>query len=152
MDFFTWVGDLSPWIWLALGIVLITLEILAPSFIVIWPGLAAIVMALLTWLVPDLSGEVLIAIFAVLSLVSIFVGRKFARDFTDQEPANRLNSRSKNLVGRRGKVLSFDAGSGKVEIDGVQWPAVWPDGEITTAGHQITVTAADGVNLTVQNL
>ena len=40
-DFFTWVGDASPWLWLALGITLIALEILAPSFVLIWPGLAA---------------------------------------------------------------------------------------------------------------
>jgi len=71
--FFEWVATASPWLWLALGIMLVALEILVPSFVVIWPGLAAMLMALLVWLAPGLSGQALVALFAALSIVLLFV-------------------------------------------------------------------------------
>ncbi len=150
-QFFLWVAELNPWVWVALGITLITIEILAPSFIFVWPGLAAIVMAVIVWLVPGLAGEYLVAIFAILSLVMIFVGRKFVTKYTDKEPASRLNARSRNMVGQRAKVLAFEDGRGTIEVSGVQWPARWDNGEIANPGHTVVITEADGVTLRVTN-
>lgn len=146
-DFFTWVGDASPWLWLALGITLIALEILAPSFVLIWPGLAAMVMALLAWLAPGLSGEALIAIFAALSMALLFGGRALMAQVEQTEPQSTLNARGQNLIGRDAKVLSVNGPQGKVEIDGVQWPVTWDNGEIPESGQWVSITSAVGVNL-----
>ncbi|HMU89274.1 MAG TPA: NfeD family protein [Pseudomonadales bacterium] len=43
------------WHWLTLGLLLAGLEIFIPSFTVIWFGLGAILVGLLTWLLPGLS-------------------------------------------------------------------------------------------------
>ena len=59
---------------------------------------------------------------------------------------NTLNARSKSLIGREAKVLSVSGSQGKVEIDGVQWPATW-DTHAPQEGQSVTVTAAAGVNL-----
>ena len=56
VEFFDWLSDASPWLWLALGIMLVAVEILAPSFILVWPGLAAMCMAVLVWLAPRAFG------------------------------------------------------------------------------------------------
>lgn len=145
-EFFTWVSEASPWLWLALGIMLVAVEILAPSFIMIWPGLAAVGMALLAWLAPGFSGQALIAIFAALSIALLFGGRALMARVEQDEPQNTLNARSKSLIGREAKVLSVSGSQGKVEIDGVQWPATW-DTHAPQEGQSVTVTDAAGVNL-----
>lgn len=146
MAFFEWVATASPWLWLALGIMLVALEILAPSFVFIWPGLAAIAMSVLVWLMPELSGQALVAVFAVLSMGLLFGGRALMARVEQDAPTNMLNARGKNLIGREAKVLSVNGGQGKVEIDGVQWPATW-DSSAPEAEQWVTITAAEGVNL-----
>ena len=151
VDFFTWVGDASPWLWLALGIILVALEILVPSFVLIWPGLAAIVMAVLTWLLPGLSGQALIALFAGLSILFLFGGRAMMARVDQAEPQAVLNARGKNLVGREAKVLSVSGPQGKVEIDGVQWPVIWEQGDIPPReGQWVSVIKVAGMTLHVK--
>lgn len=146
MGFFEWVATASPWLWLALGILLIAVEILAPSFVVIWPGLAAMLMAALIWFLPGLSGQTLIALFAALSIGLLFGGRALMSRVEKDEPQTTLNARGKSLIGREAKVLSVNGPRGKVEIDGVQWPATWEDIS-PEIGQWIVVTEAKGVNL-----
>ncbi|MBL1437282.1 MAG: NfeD family protein [Rhodobacteraceae bacterium] len=145
-EFFDWVANASPWLWLALGILLIAVEILAPSFVVIWPGLAAFCMALLTWLIPSLSGQSLIAIFAGLAIVLLFGGRALMARVEQDEPQTMLNARGKSLIGRDAKVLSVNGAQGKVQIDGVQWPATWED-VAPEVDQWVQITEANGVNL-----
>jgi len=147
MDFFTWVGEASPWLWLALGIALVALEILAPSFVMIWPGLAAFAMAVLVWLVPGLSGELLVAVFSTLSIALLFGGRALMARVDRSEPKSQLNARGQNLIGREAKVLSVSGPAGKVEIDGVQWPVTWEDGAAPVEGQWVSITSSSGVNL-----
>ena len=43
------------WHWLVLGILLVILEIVVPSFAILWFGLGAVVVGILLWLIPPLS-------------------------------------------------------------------------------------------------
>ncbi len=147
MEFFNWIGDASPWLWLALGIVLVAFEILAPSFILIWPGLAAMLIALLTWLMPGLSGQALLTIFSILSIALLFAGRALMARVEQDEPQAVLNARGLNMVGRDAKVLSVSGPQGKVEIDGVQWPVTWEEGTMPEVGGWVRITESSGVSL-----
>lgn len=150
-DFFTWVGEASPWLWLALGILLVALEILVPSFVVIWPGLAAGVMAVLVWLKPDFSGQALVALFAGLSILFLFGGRALMARVEQAEPQSTLNARGQNMVGREAKVLAVNGPIGKVEVDGIQWPAEWDtEDQIPEVGQWVSISAAKGMNLHVK--
>lgn len=145
-EFFTWVSEASPWLWLALGISLMAIEILVPSFVMVWPGLAALIMALLAWLSPGFSGEALISIFAILSIALLFAGRALMAKVGQDEPTSTLNARGKSMIGREAKVLSIAGSQGKVEIDGVQWPVAWEDSP-PELDQWVTITHANGVNL-----
>jgi len=150
-EFFTWVGEASPWLWLALGIALMALEILAPSFVLVWPGLAAAAMALTVWLKPGLSGQALVALFAGLSILFLFGGRALMARVEQDEPQATLNARGKSMIGREAKVLSVNGRRGKVEIDGVQWPAEWdPVEDQPEEGQWVQVSAVSGMNLHVK--
>ncbi len=59
-------------LWLILGVVLIVLEIVIPSFVVIWFGIAALLTGIVACWVTDLTMQS--AVFALLSVTSFAVG------------------------------------------------------------------------------
>ena len=59
---FSWIETLSPWWWITLGVGLGAIEMLLTSFVLIWPGIAAILMAIILWIAPGMQGELQITI------------------------------------------------------------------------------------------
>ena len=50
------------------------------------------------------------------------------------------------LVGREGVVVAFDRGEGKVEVDGVPWPArLEAMSPVPAPGDRVRILAADGI-------
>jgi len=128
---FQWVANLSPWWWVAFGIGLGAVEMATMSFFLIWPALVVS-----TW--------------AILSVGLTFAGRSYMNRFGDGgEPETALNNRSKQLVGRQAKVLSWDHGEGAVEIDGMRWRAVAENGGAFINNTPVNIVKAEGMTLTV---
>jgi membrane protein implicated in regulation of membrane protease activity len=143
---------ISPWWWVALAVLLAAGEMLTVSTVLLWSALAAMIVAILLWVVPDMSGALQIGIFSILSILLTFGGRAiFARVGEGIEERNQLNQRSAQLVGREARVIRFDFHEGTVEVDGVPWPARL-DGprRKVAAGEIVQITAADGVVLWVR--
>lgn len=150
MTVFEWVSNLSPWWWVAFGIGLGAVEMATMSFFLIWPALAALIVALVVAMVPTLSGEALVSIWAILSIALTFAGRSLMNRFGDGgEPQSNLNSRSKQLIGRKAKVLTWELGEGAVEIDGMRWRAVADNGGTFIVDTPVSIIKADGMTLTV---
>lgn len=149
---FDFLEGMSPWWWVAAGVVIAALEMATMSFFLIWPALAAFVVAALVAIRPDISGEAQILSFAILSIAVTFAGRSLMGRFGDGGGAGDadLNNRSTALVGRSAKVLEREGREGAVEIDGIRWRAVWPDSNSVTPTH-VTIAAADGMTLSVTN-
>ena len=148
MEIFGFLEGLSPWYWVAFAFVLGAIEMATMSFFLIWPALAALVMA---WIVSgfDPSGAAQVALYAALSVGLTLVGRAFLQRFSDQsDAAGALNSRAAAMVGRKATVLAYKGGEGTVEIDGVRWKAVW-DGPNAIDGT-VEVASASGMILTVK--
>lgn len=57
------------WQWLVLGVALCVIEIFIPSFTMLWFGLGAFVVALLTLLLPGISLAAQIGVWAVLTTI-----------------------------------------------------------------------------------
>ena len=99
VSLFAALEGLSPWWWVAFGITLGAIEMATMSFFLIWPGIAAVVMAALLWAVPAMPGEVQIAVFAALSVVLTYLFRaRFLASTADIAP-NGLNERSNRMIG-----------------------------------------------------
>jgi hypothetical protein len=63
---------MAYWIWLLIGLALVVLEIILPSFIVIWFGIAALLTGIFAWWVPSLTPQLFV--FSILSVISFSIG------------------------------------------------------------------------------
>ncbi|HER19727.1 MAG TPA: NfeD family protein [Chromatiales bacterium] len=142
--------EIDYWHWLVLGLALMALEMLAPSTFFLWMGLAAMTVGGLLWLVPDLSLQLQIILFAVLSIVAIGLGRRYLKRHPVETDRPTLNVRGAQGVGR---VLTLDApivnGVGRVRMDDTLWKVLGPD---LPAGTRIEVIGVEGTSLRVRPL
>jgi hypothetical protein len=148
---FDFLQGVSPWWWVTAGVVLIGFEMATMSFFLIWPGLAALVIAILLWIAPDVAAEAQVALYAALAIAFTWVGRTIIkRTGQPQSDKPALNRRSNQLVGRRATtVTAFRSGEGLVEIDGVRWKAK-TDAQTVEEGVDVKIIGADGMTLQVE--
>jgi len=91
----------KSWIWIAAGIAITALELIVPSFTIIWFGLAAIVVGLISLMTGIESLAVQLALWAVLSGVFTYFWFRFFRQQT-----KTLSGQSKDaVVGKAGIVV-----------------------------------------------
>jgi len=150
---FALLGNTQPWHWLALGAILVGIEIISPTFYFLWPGLAAGVVGAMLYVVPTLSPQNQVILFAVLSVVATVAWKRFApADWTSAQPHPTLNQpRGAQYVGRRAKAADgFSGGRGAVLIDDTRWSATTDDGSDPAAGEMVTVTGSDGSVLKIE--
>ncbi|QNP39836.1 NfeD family protein [Lysobacter solisilvae (ex Woo and Kim 2020)] len=133
--------------WAALALVLIAAETLAPGAFLLWLGLAAaaVFVVVLLFDVPLLAQ---VALFVVLSFISIQVYRRWFRDRARASDKPTLNRRADALVGQ---VVPLERaivqGRGRVQIADAYWDVAGPD---LAAGTPVRVVATDGMTLTVE--
>lgn len=137
---------LGSWTWWIVAAALFILELLVPGVFFLWLGAAAVIVGCLTLLV-DMSWQLQVAIFAILSVVTLVVSRRyFAPTATESDHPN-LNKRVKQYVGQ---VYVLDEpivnGRGALKIGDSIWHITGPD---LAAGRNVVVTGAEGVTLTV---
>lgn len=114
------------WLWAALGIALIGLEVGTATFYLLWPGVAALVLALVTYFAPEfpLAGQ--IALAAVLATIFTTIGRFYFGVGGGRQDSDRplLNRRDAQMVGTRAiAARDFVGGQGPVRIGDTQWSA-----------------------------
>ena len=67
---------LQPWHWLVFGVALIVLEMFVPTFFLLWFGTAAVLVALVHWLLP-IATITAVVLWLVLSVILCFLWFKF---------------------------------------------------------------------------
>ena len=145
-----WGVPLHYW-WWVLALFLIAGEVLAPGFFLLWIGIAAAVMGIVTWLVPGLGAlaqAVLFVIFAFASCVFYwrFIRARLTRD--DDPAAATLSRRGEQLVGHRYVLIeAIVNGRGKARVGDGQWLVAGPD---LPAGTEVEVVGVDGALLKVR--
>jgi inner membrane protein len=145
------VIELGSWNWMALGLVLLALEIMVPGFFLLWIGIAAVLVGTLALMIGDAGGftwHVQVLLFLVLSLVSAYIGKRIMAkgDGVSEQPM--LNQISEQLVGRTGTLTEPIVNSrGRVRLGDTQWRVTGPD---LPAGATIKVVSAKGSELGVE--
>jgi inner membrane protein len=141
-----WIASLGSWNWFILAVLLFLLEVLAPGMFMLWLGLSAILVGVISSAVVWSWQAQLIA-FAVLAIVLVPVWRYFASKVEKPVDNPFLNRRAEGYVGR---VFTLDKpiidGVGAVRIDDTIWRVSGPD---CPAGSRVRVARTDGANLLV---
>jgi len=142
----TWFAAIGPQHWLVFGLVLLIAELATGTTYLLWPAVAAVIVALISWIAPT-GWAVELGVFAVLVIALTYFGRPIVRRWRNEGAAIGLNNRAAGLVGRRGVVETFANGVGSVKVGDTIWRA--RSEETLEAGAAVVVSAVDGVTLQV---
>jgi inner membrane protein len=143
----SWAVAMGGWLWFVLAAVFLLIELVLPGVFMLWLGLAAIMVGVIT-LTAVLSWQAQLIVFAVLSIACIPAWRYFARKV--EGPADRpfLNRRADSYVGR---VFTLEKpivdGVGTIRIEDTVWRVSGPS---LPAGSRVKVSRADGAELAVE--
>lgn len=92
----------AEWIWCGAGLILLCLEMMSGTLYLLWPGIAALVMALLSWLLPAFSPAWQITVYAIFSVLAVAIWRK--REKT--KPTPRVGQAQGEEIGRQGVIIA----------------------------------------------
>ena len=125
--------------WGALALVLFAAEAMAPGAFMLWIGIGAAAVFLITALVPGIPLLWQVVAFVVLSVVAIQAYRRWGRGRGRPSDQPLLNRRSEQLLGRVAVLQQgVVAGQGRVSIDDASWQVTGPD---MAAGTRVRVVA-----------
>lgn len=138
---------LTYWHWWILGILLVVLEIFAPSAFFMWMGISAGVVGVILLIAPELDWQYQLMVFAIFSLVSIALWKKYVKSDTRPTDHPTLNRRGQQYVGRQFTLQEpIVNGMGKIKVDDSIWKI---SGSDCAAGTVVRVTGIDGTILQV---
>ncbi|HEU0307089.1 MAG TPA: NfeD family protein [Lysobacter sp.] len=133
--------------WAAAALVLFALETMVPGAFMLWLGFAAAALFVVVLLF-DIPVLAQVALFVVLSFISIQVYRRWFRGRERRSDQPTLNRRAEALIGR---VVPLEraivGGRGRVQIADAFWDVSGPD---LPAGAPVRVVAVDGMSLKVE--
>ena len=144
-----WLDTISThWFWLSLGLLLGVAEMVAPGFFLMWLGLAALIVGILDYFLP-ITVAYQVAMFATLSVITVFAGKKFLHDNPIESDDSKLNDRGARLTGEVVTVVEpIINGNGRVKVGDSVWSARGVDAEL---GARVKVIGADGAVLLVED-
>jgi inner membrane protein len=138
---------LGKWNWLVLAAVFFVIELLAPGTFMLWLGLSALLVGIIS-LFAAWSWQIQLVAFAVFALASIPLWRRVARGVEQPDDQPYLNRRADAFVGREFTLEKpIVAGNGTVKIDDTIWRLSGPD---CAGGSRVKVVRADAALLVVE--
>lgn len=143
-----YLQHLSFWDWLAFGTVLLILEVFGAGGYLLWIGLAAAAVGLLTYLLPDLPWAWQFFVFALLSLLTAVFWWRRQRSAAKPSDVPGLNRRGSEFLGRTFVLHeAIVGGRGKIKAGDTLWLVTGPE---LPAGREVRVIGQDGVLLKVE--
>lgn len=134
-------------IWIIIGILLLCVEMLAPGMYLMFLGGAAIATGLLGFaLALPLTAELLV--FAILSVLSVYVAKRWLDVYPILSDSPLLNARIAQMIGQTVTVVErIEHGAGRVKVGDSVWSASGPDAPV---GAKMRIIGAEGNCLEVE--
>ena len=140
------------WHWIVLGIGLMALEIILPSFVALWFGAAAVLVGLVVLIIPSMDLSMQVVCWVIISILLTWLWFKFMQPLSKDRTKAGLSREA--IVGETGQVLSppTDERRGvlrfSVPILGAdEWSFLCDDE--TEAGDRVRVSDISGNSLIV---
>ena len=129
-----------------IAIIFIIFELTTNTFVLLWFGISALVSAALNYLGFDIYVQ--IAVFIILSLILIFLTRKFAITVTE-EPTKKATS--ERLIGMEATVIKkLSDSEAIVEVRGEKWSALIPSD--ANVDDVVKITSIDSIKLITEKI
>ena len=137
------------WYWWAFAAVLLVFEMMLPGIVFLFLAVGATAVGAFLLVVSDLSLELQLFVFAIVSVASAVVLRPTLKRLQQGRAQDAtINARGDALVG---KVIVLDApilhGRGRVKVGDGSWTVTGPD---MAAGSRVRVAAVNGTELSVE--
>ncbi len=151
-DFVTYIwGENSYWSWWALGAFLFVLEVLLPTFFLIWPALSAIIVGGIVIAIPDMPWETQVIIFTIIAIINTVLGRLFFAKHMKRTDHPTLNQPEQALLGRVVRVEEdFIYGQGFVKVGDARWQAQEQSKRNPKKDDMVEVVSVDGMVLIIR--
>ncbi len=145
-------NNIFYWHWIIFGIALITIELFAPVFVMLWLGLAAIVVGILQ-LAIGISFSLQLALWVILSAIFLLLWHKFISPKMGNRTLAGLSREA--ITGQIGLVLNFNKAQSKGRlrfpapiIGNDEWEFI--SEEALENGDKVEVTDISGNRLIVK--
>ena len=131
--------------WLTAGVILAIFELIVPGTYLIWFGFAALVLALITQMMPDLGIMWQLIWLSVFSVLFAFIGWKVYGwtifKAVVPEKYRDLNNPIAQLTGKEVKVASVKDDKIQITVGDTVWPAV--SDEPVKPGDRVVIVGSD---------
>jgi membrane protein implicated in regulation of membrane protease activity len=144
------IRSLGAWSWIILGGILLAVELIAPGTFVLWLGVSAILVGLISFVI-DWNWQEQGVGFVILAVASLVMWWRLIRPARRDEDASDqpfLNRRAQGFVGREFTLEKpIVDGAGTVRMGDTIWRVTGPD---CAAGSRVRIARAEGATLFVE--
>jgi hypothetical protein len=148
-DIAEFLKDFNHWSWWITALVLFLVELVAPGVFFLWIGLAAGVVGFVALVFPELGWQIDFVIFAVLSVISAVLGRRYWKSKPGDSADPTLNQRGSQYVGQVFTLETpIENGHGRIKVADGSWLVNGPD---LPSGAKVRVVGAEGARLKVES-
>ena len=142
----------AMWIWGALGLILLAIEMATGTLYLLWLGISALSVAVATWLFPNMPLPMQLVMYAALSVSSLAIWKV---NYKKTETHHRVGQAQGEEIGRVGSVTEACGPNQTGSITFAQglmgsrdWPAI--ANEPIDAGVSAVVVAVEGNTLRIK--
>jgi len=130
--------------WLVFGLALVIVELFLWSMFLLWFGASAITVSIVLYLYPEVSWELQVLSFVLLSVVSTFLAKKY---FPVKTVDDELNLNAKGHIGKECTVVSIENRIVKVRLGESLWFA---KGCEMSVGQKVQIVDVDSSTFIVE--
>ena len=142
----------AMWIWGAIGLVLLAVEMGSGTVYILWFGIAALCVSIATWILPNLPIAIQLVMFVALAFSSLAIWKL---NYKKTETHSRVGQAQGEEIGRIGTVIEACSPmlNGKIVftqglMGSREWPAI--ANKVITVGSQARVIAVEGNTLRIE--
>ena len=141
-------SGITFWHWLIFAAVLAGIELTSMSMYLIGPAIAAGIVAILKFMMPELGFAVSLTIFAALTVMLTFAARSLIKRIPEGSDKPALNQRGRQYIGREFTLKDpVVDGKGRIKIEDGGWIIRGANAE---AGKKIKITGVEGTALSFE--
>jgi len=147
--FMQFLQDMNGTRWLFVFFTLLIIEVLTGTTYILWPAVAAVIVALCAFILP-LGWSMQLTLFFILSAIFLYLGHTYLKPMMKGGEPSDLNDRARSMQGMRVRAIAdFDTGRGRVQVGDTQWRASMNEGD-AKAGEELRVVTVKGTTLIVE--